>query len=182
MLSRIWLRLREGTGVAVKNIRFGTKRLQLHKAIQSAQFEMRSVLTTDPFEYVDLWLRRNSKEEALFYWRQSKAFYHASRNLAIESAPLVLYYCFMNAAKALLSSKGAIFTPFHGVGAHQMRGPRSKIVVSNEGILFKNNGIVGALSEYFGEPTTPNKHSLEDVLYNIVFIHRTLSVFRYHSV
>ncbi|OYY04959.1 MAG: hypothetical protein B7Y73_02875 [Acidocella sp. 35-58-6] len=162
-----------GAGVVVEKVAIGTKSLRLHKAIHSAQFEMRSVLTTDPFDYVDLWLRRNGEDEALFYWRQSKAFHQASQNLAIESAPLVLYYCFMNAAKALLSSKGVTFDQHHGVRAHQMRGPRGKIVLSNEGILVKNSGIVPALSAYFLEPMLPNTHSLEDVLYNLVFIHRT---------
>jgi hypothetical protein len=35
---------------------------------------MRSVLTTNPFNYVDLWLRRKHESDALFYWRQARAF------------------------------------------------------------------------------------------------------------
>jgi hypothetical protein len=159
--------------VAVEQIRNGTKVLGLHKATKDAQFQMRSVLTTHPFDYVDLWLRRNGKDEARFYWRQCQAFYRASQSLPIESAPLVLYYCFMNAAKALLSSKGVAFSPFHGVSAHPMRGERGKLVLSNEGIKVKNSGIVPALSGYFGESEPSDTHSLEDVLYNLVFIHRT---------
>lgn len=52
----------------------------------------------------------------------------------MELAPLVLYYCFMNAAKALLTSKGIVFDPRHGVGSYRMRGQNSKVVLSNEGI------------------------------------------------
>lgn len=143
------------------------------KAVHDAQFQMRTVLTLEPFDYVDLWLRRQHKTEALFYWRQARDFYRAAKGLPMESAPLVLYYCFMNAAKSLLASKGVTFNAHHGVGSHRMRGPNSKVVLSNEGIIIKNSGIVPSLAGYFGE-TEPNlTHSLEDVLYNLVFVHRT---------
>jgi hypothetical protein len=147
--------------------------LRPHKAVHAAQFEMRTVLTTDPFNYVDLWLRRQHNDDALFYWRQARAFYHAAQGLPIESSPLVLYYCFMNAAKALLSAKGMAFDEHHGVRAHQMRGPDSKIVLSNEGIRIQTKGVASALSSYLDETTATMVHSLEDVLYNIVCIHRT---------
>jgi hypothetical protein len=54
-----------------------------------------------------------------------------------------------------------------------MRAPNSKIVLSNEGIRLQNRGIAPALSNYLGEMATATVHSLEDVLYNIVCIHRT---------
>lgn len=79
----------------------------------------------------------------------------------------------MNAAKALLSSKGINFSPYHGVAHHKMRGPNSKVVLSNEGIAIRANGIVPALANYFGEAEPSNTHSLEAVLYNLVFVHRT---------
>lgn len=154
-------------------IKNGTKTLRLHKAIHQPQFNVRTVLTNDPFVYVDLWLRRNHASESLFYWRQAHEFYKAAKNLPIESAPLVLYYCFMNAAKALLSAKGQQFSPLHGVARHQMRGQNSRVVLSNEGILIKPTGIVPALSTYFAEQETSSNHSLEDVLYNLAYIHRT---------
>ena len=154
-------------------IRLSTKALRPHKAVNGAQFAFRSVLTSDPFNYVDLWLRRQHLNDALFYWRQSRAFYQAAQNLPMESAPLVLYYCFMNAAKALLSAKRVPFNEHHGVKSHLMRGPNSKIMLSNEGIKIKNSGIVPALSGYLNESETSLTHSLEDLLYNLVFIHRT---------
>lgn len=154
-------------------ITIGNKALTLAKAVKEPQFRMKTVLTLDPFDYVDLWLRREHKDDALHYWRQARNFYRASSGLPIESAPLVLYYCFMNAAKALLSTKGITFNPHHGVGPHLMRGPNSKIMLSNEGIAIKTNGIVPALITYFGEAESSKHHSLEEVLYNIVYIHRT---------
>jgi hypothetical protein len=147
--------------------------LRPHKAVHAAQFERRTVLTTSPFNYVDLWLRRQHKDDALFYWRQARAFYQAAQGLPTESSPLVLYYCFMNAAKALLSAKGVAFAEHHGVRAHKMRGPTGKVVLSNEGIRFQTTGIAPALSNYLGETTNVIIHSLEDILYNIVCIHRT---------
>lgn len=159
--------------MAIEAIRSGTKALRPHKAVGDAQFEVRSILTNAPFNYVDLWLRREHQNDALFYWRQAQSFYRASQNLPIESSPLVLYYCFMNAAKTLLAAKGLAFSPVHGVGPHKMRGPNSKVVLSNEGIQIRNDGIVPAISAYFGEAETSQTHSLEDVLYNLVFIHRT---------
>jgi len=157
----------------IEQVKIGTKGLSLTKAIRDSNFRMKTVLTLDPFEYVDLWLRREHKDEAQHYWRQSRNFYRAAQGLPIESSPLVLYYCFMNAAKALLASKGVTINPYHGVGAHQMRGPNSKVVLSNEGIIIKQAGIVPGVIAYFNEPEPSLTHSLEDVLYNIVCVHRT---------
>ncbi|MFC3075264.1 YaaC family protein [Shinella pollutisoli] len=159
--------------MATERIRIRTKLLGLSKVVHNAQFQVKTVLTLEPFDYVDLWLRRQHKDEALFYWRQARDFHRASIGLPMESAPLVLYYCFMNAAKALLASKGVTFNPHHGVGPHRMRGQNSKVVLSNEGIAIRPNGIVPALAGYFGEAEPSQTHSLEDVLYNLVFVHRT---------
>lgn len=157
----------------IEKIKVGTKSVGLSKATHGAQFQMRTVLTLEPFDYVDLWLRRQHKDEALFYWRQARDFHRAAQGLPMESAPLVLYYCFMNAAKALLASKGRAFSPHHGVGPHRMRGAASKVVLSNEGIAIKQVGIVPELAAYFNEAEPALTHSLEDVLYNLAFIHRT---------
>lgn len=154
-------------------VKIDTKNLSLTKAIQGSNFRMKTVLALDPFEYVDLWLRREHKDEAQHYWRQSRTFYRAAQGLPIEASPLILYYCFMNAAKALLASKGVTINPYHGVSAHQMRGPNSKIVLSNEGIRIRQAGIVPGVISYFNESEPSLTHSLEDVLYNIVCIHRT---------
>ena len=164
---------RTGALLAVDQVKIGTKRLSLTKAIHGSNFRMNTILTLDPFDYVDLWLRREHKDEAQHYWRQSRNFYRAAQGLPIESAPLILYYCFMNAAKALLASKGQAINPYHGVGAHQMRGPNGKVVLSNEGIKIKLGGIVPGVIAYFNETEPSLTHSLEDVLYNIVCIHRT---------
>lgn len=159
--------------MASEQIKIGTKSIALTKAVSGSNFRMKTVLTLDPFDYVDLWLRREKKEEAQHYWRQARNFYRAAQGLPIESSPLVLYYCFMNAAKALLASKSIAFNPYHGVSGNRMRGPNSKTVLSNEGIKIKQNGIVPAMASYFMEIETARVHSLEDILYNVVCVHRT---------
>lgn len=81
------------------------KSLTLRKAKISPNFQGKSVLVKDPFEYVNLWLKRNKHTEALFYWQQAKEFYEASLLLPLTAAPLTNYYCFLNATKALLKVK-----------------------------------------------------------------------------
>jgi hypothetical protein len=158
--------------MAFEPVTIASRVIRPHKAVHDAQFERRTVLTNDPFNYVDLWLRRQRHDDAIFYWRQARAFYHAARGLPIEASPLVLYYCFMNAAKALLAAKRVPFAEQHGVRSHKMRKPGKKIVLSNEGVKILNKGVVPALGHYLTESQT-STHSLEDVLYNIVCIHRT---------
>ncbi|GEM_PF-1901588 len=52
-------------------------------------------------------------------------------------------------------------------------GANSKVVLSNEGIAIRAHGIVPSLIAYFGEAEVQVNHSLEGVLYNLVFVHRT---------
>lgn len=159
--------------MSIERLRIQNKSLGPSKAINGAQFQVKTVLTLEPFEYVDLWLRREHQDEALFYWRQARNFHKASIGLPIESSPLVVYYCFMNAAKALLASKNVSFSPYHGVKSHPLGGPNAKSVLSNEGIEICKKGIVPSLASYLGEVEKSTVHPLEDVLYNLVFVHRT---------
>lgn len=144
-----------------------------HKATVSPKLGARTVLTTSHWEYVSLLLRRGKKTNALLYWEQAHTFYQAAKGMPVESSPLLLYYSFMNATKALLSAKGAAFDEHHGVRAHNMRGPSSKIALSNEGVRILNRGIAPALSQYLGEQETANTHSLEELFFNLPCIHRT---------
>jgi hypothetical protein len=75
------------------------------KAIMSPDFGAKTVLTNSPWTFVGLWLKRHKKRDALYYWDQAQQFYKASVGLPLQSAPLLLYYSYMNAAKALLSAK-----------------------------------------------------------------------------
>lgn len=148
------------------------KRVSLHKAIVSPVFGQRSVLTNSPWTFVDLWLKRENKQSAIFYWEQARNFYEASKDLPMHSSPLLLYYAFMNAAKALLEAKGIPYSPYHGVSIAPGKQYK-RISLATLRIEIKQNGITPAISSYFGEVEPQTVHSMEDLLYNLPFIHRT---------
>ena len=144
-----------------------------HKATKSPKLDARTVLTNSHWEYVALWLRREHKNAALLYWQQAQTFAQAAEGMPVSSAPLLLYYSYMNATKALLSSKSVPFDDHHGIRAHNMRGPSSKITLSNEGVRVMQRGIAPALSQYLGDTESSINHSLEDLLFNLPCIHRS---------
>jgi uncharacterized protein (UPF0332 family) len=149
------------------------RELGAHKAAVSPRLDTRNVLTNSPWTFVSLWLKRGGNNKALFYWEQAHEFSRASIGLPFQSAPLLLYYSFMNAVKALLVAKGVLFDEHHGVRAHNMRKPTSKISIANEGVRIMNKGVLPALSAYYGEPEPSSMHSLQDLFFNMAFIHRT---------
>jgi YaaC-like Protein len=154
-------------------LRLNGRDVSLHKAVMHPAFGTRTVLTNSPWTYVALWLKRNKKQEALYYWEQAQQFHKASVDLPLQSAPLLLYYSFMNAAKALLNAKSVAFTPMHGVSVRNVRSQNSRITLSNEGLRIQNNGIVPALASYYAEPETDRDHTMKELLFNMPFIHRT---------
>jgi uncharacterized protein (UPF0332 family) len=157
----------------VTPIRLKGRELRPHKSIIEPLLGARTVLTNSPWTFVALWLKRAKKNDAAFYWRQANEFYTASTGLPLQSAPLLLYYSFLNAAKALLVVKGIPFHEHHGVRAHNMRKPTSKISIVNEGIRILSKGVVASLSSYYGEAESESTHSLQELLFNMAFIHRT---------
>ncbi len=144
-----------------------------HKASASPDLSSRNVLTNSPWDFVELWLKKEKKKEALFYWNQAREFHTASNGLPRQSSPLLHYYSFMNAVKALLSSKSISFNEYHGVSAHDMGGASTKINLANEGVKIKAQGVLPSLSNYLCESETDNTHSLQDLLFNLPYIHRT---------
>ncbi|EID6506919.1 YaaC family protein [Escherichia coli] len=143
-----------------------------HKSSISPELCARNVLTSSHWDFVELWLKRNEKDEALFYWNQAKIFNQASLGLPSLSAPLLHYYSFMNAAKALLSSKGVSFSSHHGVC--KARGDSyTNTDLSTIGVHIKNSGITPSISNYFCDEVTEIKYSLRDLFYNLPYIHRT---------
>jgi YaaC-like Protein len=154
-------------------VRINGRDLKPHKATVHPMLGARTVLTNSPWDFVSLWLKRERKEAALFFWNQARSFTDASRGMPIQSAPLLHYYAFMNATKALLSAKGVPFDERHGIGSHNMRGTLRKITLSNEGVRLLTRGVASSLSQYLGEPESSAIHSLEELLFNIPCIHRT---------
>lgn len=157
----------------LQSIKISGREAQPHKCVRNPNFTSRTVLTKSPWQFAELWLRQHGKKEALFFWGQASEFAKASVGLPTQSAPLLHYYAFMNAAKALLSAKGVTFKPYHGVKAHNMNGASSKISIVNEGVRILNDGILPSLSRYFGEQEASTTHSLQDLLFNLPHVHRT---------
>jgi len=149
------------------------KHLTLHKAVSSPHFNEKTVLVTSTWDYVDLWLKRARKNDARFFWNQARSFYEATQNLPKTSAPLTAYYCFLNATKALLLTRGQQFGDQHGLSGFARAGPSA---LSNEIIKFKNGGILPALCQLLGEQVNQEIYSLKDILYNLPYIHRAYNL------
>src|SRR4029078_6723485 len=143
--------------------------LHPHKAVVEPLFGTPNVLTKEPWSFVSLWLRRQGKNDALFYWEQASSFAKASEGLTPQSAPLLHYYSFMNATKALLTAKGKAFQPFHGVREYK-RDRTKGDDIDNVGIeITTGMEVLPALSTYYSEPDTTKTYTLQELFFNLPF-------------
>lgn len=146
------------------------KIVSLHSSIMNPDFRTPTVLCSDPWDFVSLWLKKKHKYEAQFYWDQAKTFFEASKLLPSVSAPLTSYYCFLNATKSLLSSKEIGLVENHGVAGNSLDGHKS---LSNEIVEFKGSGILPALCEYLSEYNNAgSSYTLKQLFWQMPFIHR----------
>ncbi len=156
-----------------REISYKSKSLTIHKAVTEPHFNEKTVLVTSTWDYVDLWLKRAGKHEARFFWNQARSFYDATKLLPKVSAPLTAYYCFLNATKALLLTKGVQFSDKHGVSGYTVGGQTS---LSNEKVKFQRGGILAALCMHLGEASNGEVYTLKDLLYNMPNIHRAFNL------
>ena len=154
-------------------IKLGKSEIRPHKAFVNPDFDAPTVLVADQFDYVELWLKRNSTRSARLYWQQAENFYRVSTEMPNESRSIASYYCMLNAAKALLESKSILISPFHGMSG---RSISTRTSLTNEQSEIKTNGIFLSLSAYFGVALSGIKVNLKDVLYNMPFVHRAFTV------
>ena len=156
-----------------KPIKLRGKNVHIHKAIVAPDFTKPTVLVQNQWEYVAMWLRRNSADRSLFFWDQAGHFCQATRGLPNTSSPLTSYYSALNATKALFISKNIPHADFHGLrSAHTS----SRCHLQNECVGFLANGVFPALSSYLGEPTHEETFTLKDILYNLPFVHRAYTL------
>ncbi len=145
----------------------------MHKCVVNPDFAAEHVLSRDPWLYVELLLQRSNAPEAaqsLPFWRQARKFAEASEEISASAAPLVLYYAFLNATKALLTFKKMSIGSNHGVAGDRPEFARATL--SNEIIKFKQGGVLPDLCRFYGESTAAHEYSLKDILWNIPYIHR----------
>lgn len=145
------------------------KPISIHKAFNSPNFNSRTVIVSDTWEYVSLWLKRHRKKEASFYWEQAKSFYKAAELLPNISSPLPSYYFMLNSVKALLISKNIQVKDRHGLTGKTLPG---KLSLKNEVVKFKASGIFSDFCKYLEEPPNNEEYTLKDLLYNIPYVHR----------
>lgn len=152
-------------------IKIQTKPIWVHKSTQNTNFTESSVLSDDPWLFVELWLKRGKKHGALPYWIQARRFSEAASVMDIEAAPVALYYSFLNATKALLQGGNRKYSNTHGVNGE--RPEAAKAYLFNESVKFKKGGVLAALCAYFNDHIqVEQKHSLKALLWNLPFIHR----------
>ena len=160
--------------MAHKDIILSKKKVRLHKAFIKPDFNKPTILVSDHFDYVELWLKQQKQTAALHFWEQSRNFYNATLSIPIESKPLTAYYCMLNAAKALLVTKSINFSDLHGCSGINTQDIKTSLV--SERITIKTDGIIPATSKYFGDISPLGKSiHLKNVLYNIPFIHRAFT-------
>lgn len=159
--------------MAAKQITFGNRKLTPQKAIVHPDFRSKTVLVTDTWDYVRMWLQRNKKAKALFYWEQAAQFHRATLQLPNTSAPLTAYYCFLNAAKTLLIVRGASFSESHGVSGESKS---ERAYLSHEIVTFQAGGLLAGLCKFVGEPAQGETYSLQDILYNLPYVHRAFTL------
>jgi hypothetical protein len=142
------------------------------KSIINPIFDSKNILVNDSWNYVDMWLKKNTQKEALFYWQQARQFFEASLVLPNTSSPLTSYYCFLNATKTLLLVKKIVFADRHGVSGKR----RGNISFDNETVSFKNSGILSSMQKYFEESVRSEEYTLKQLLQNLIFIHRAYNL------
>ena len=163
--------------MATTILKISDKAVRFARATVGPQFAAKRVIASSPWEFVALWLAQNANDKAQVFWEQAQHFFDSARGLPVQAAPLPLYYCFLNAVKALLETKGATYSNYHGMsGIDLTAAPNSRIRIENEGLKIKNGGVLPALIDYFGETETTKTYSFKDVLSNLPFIHRSYSM------
>jgi hypothetical protein len=157
-----------------EELRHQGRRIRLKKSTVDPDFRGQTVLVTDPWDYVDLWLRRLDEDRARFYWQQARHFAEAARGLPPTSAPLLAYYSMLNAVKTLLEVHQQTYSEQHGIGGHREKKRRG---LTAEIVEFTNKGVFGGLRSILGEQSSNSeKFNLKQLLYNLVWVHRAFAL------
>ncbi len=169
--------------------------LRLRKTANDADISSHTVLTDDVFQYVDFYFKTHKRvikessgkpveQNQVFYWQQAKNFYDAAKMLPIESAPLPMYYCMLNAVKAFLlfASKDfdSIQNDFNGHGlkegnpdneGHPLRLDNITVKRESWGVFYRFAKTQHSNFDNLWSPGKTGEKKLTDLMYQIPFIH-----------
>lgn len=139
------------------------------------------VLASDPWDYLDYWLRENmlaqpaTRARALL--EQARDFFDAGQTYRMSSRPLLYYYSFLNIAKVLLLANGSVLAdPRHGLSVVSPLGQRfasQKIRVQVD--PRKDNVFPELVARLGGKLGHSQEFRIIDVLQQVVGIHSTWS-------
>lgn len=165
-------------------IKYKNAPLTPRTAIENPDFTSRTAIISSRWEYIRFYLKkfhrgenRKRAEKALFFWEQAEQFYNASLSLSKESAPLPLYYCFLNATKSMLTFKGIKYDQWHGVTGN-ISSTNKKDLTSLTATM-KPRGVCPALSDFLGHPH-PNfinkPYDIDTLFSNLVYLSRVYCI------
>lgn len=162
-----------------KDICIKNKPCELMKSVKRPKYGSRTVLTDSCWEYVALFLKRQSTSEAsdaLFYWEQAHSFYLVSEKLPDNARPLTSYYCILNAAKALLKYKGVDDSKLRKHGISSISDDTNKTNIKEACTSIKGGGVLPELSRYYGHNIVTGHYKMAELLYNIPCVHRAYCI------
>ena len=162
-----------------KEITTNNKSCVLMKAIKNPKYGSKTVLTDSSWEYVALFLTRQStpgSSDALFYWEQAHSFYLASQTLPDSASPLTSYYCILNATKALLRFKNVESSKLNNHGISSVRTDSDNTNLKEAKTAIKGAGVLPELTRYFDCQLQPQHYSIFALLYNIPCVHRAYCI------
>lgn len=162
-----------------KEICINSKPCEVMKSVCKPKYGSKTVLTDSCWEYVSLFLKRQSisgASDALFYWEQAHSFYLASESLPDNARPLTSYYCILNAAKALLRYKGIEDVKLNNHGISSVRDDTDKTNIKEAYTSIKGAGVLPELARYYKFSIPSEHYSIFDLLYNIPCVHRAYCI------
>lgn len=169
--------------------------LRLRKTYKGADISSHTVLTDDVFSYVDFYFKKHKKvikdkngksvePKYLFYWDQAKNFYKAAKLLPIESSPLPMYYCVLNAVKAYLFYNAKNYEEIendfkgHGLKEGNADGDNHLYQLDNIyvcrdgwGVFYKFAKTIEPNFELYWKKGKTEAISIKNLMYQLPFIH-----------
>ena len=184
----------------IRDVESNSVSLRLRKPYMDADITSHTVLTDDVFSYVDFFFKTHKKvikkktgervkQNHTFYWEQARQFYCASKMLSIESAPLPMYYCMLNAAKAYLFYYADDYDEIEeDFGNHGLNEDKTKskdvqtldlanifIARKSKGVFPKFGKAVNSNFDSLWKIKATGAKSIKELLFQIPYVHSTYS-------